>query len=141
MKDAPTALGLLAIPSTLHHSIVFVQSERRHRATPDHKHINQTFISRANCCGATTFAAGVDDLLEHTNRALGLTLERGEAAALVSILDVNGDNSIQCEELEVLLPPRCYTTFVELSVIRYRHQNVPHAQNKYARRCLLGAIV
>lgn len=46
----------------------------------------------------------MDDLLENTNRALGLTLERAEATALISMLDVNGDKSIQCEELEVRLP-------------------------------------
>lgn len=40
-------------------------------------------------------------MLENTNRALGLTLERGEATALVSMLDANGDKCIQCEELEV----------------------------------------
>lgn len=50
------------------------------------------------------FAAGVDVLLENTNRALGLKLQRAEAAALISMLDVNGDKSIQCEELEVRLP-------------------------------------
>lgn len=43
----------------------------------------------------------VDGLLENTHRTLGLTLKRDEAEALVSILDVNGDQAIQCEELEV----------------------------------------
>lgn len=61
----------------------------------------QKFLSRDSCCDATTFTAGVDDLLENTNRALGLTLKRGEATALISMLDVNGDKSIQCAELEV----------------------------------------
>lgn len=46
-------------------------------------------------------ASGVDDLLENTHRTLGLALERDEAAALISMLDANGDNCIQCEELEV----------------------------------------
>lgn len=45
--------------------------------------------------------AGVDDLLDNTHRTLGLSLERSEAAALISMLDANGDNCIQCEELEV----------------------------------------
>lgn len=45
--------------------------------------------------------ADVDGLLENSYRALGLTLERGEAEALISMLDVNGDHAIQCEELEV----------------------------------------
>lgn len=45
--------------------------------------------------------AGVDDLLENTRHALGLHLERSEAEALVSILDVNRNSTIQCEELEV----------------------------------------
>lgn len=47
------------------------------------------------------YAKGVDDLLENTHRALGLTLKRDEASALISMLDANGDNCIQCEELEV----------------------------------------
>lgn len=44
---------------------------------------------------------GVDDLLKNTHRALGLKLDREEAASLVSMLDVNGDQAIQCNELEV----------------------------------------
>ncbi|CAM9393474.1 unnamed protein product [Ectocarpus sp. 13 AM-2016] len=48
-------------------------------------------------------ALGVNDLLENTHLALGLKLDRGEAAALVSMLDTNGDKSIQCEELELAL--------------------------------------
>ncbi|CAM9683574.1 unnamed protein product [Ectocarpus fasciculatus] len=48
-------------------------------------------------------ALGVNDLLENTHLALGLKLERGEATALVSMLDTNGDKSIQCEELELAL--------------------------------------
>ncbi|CBN75021.1 hypothetical protein Esi_0064_0075 [Ectocarpus siliculosus] len=48
-------------------------------------------------------ALGVNDLLENTHLALGLKLDRGEAAALVSMLDTNGDKSIHCEELELAL--------------------------------------
>ncbi|CAM9456529.1 unnamed protein product [Ectocarpus sp. 6 AP-2014] len=48
-------------------------------------------------------ALGVNDLLENTHLALGLKLDRGEATALVSMLDTNGDKSIQCEELELAL--------------------------------------
>lgn len=50
---------------------------------------------------AMHFASGVDDLLENTHRALRLTLKRDEASALISMFDANGDNCIQCEELEV----------------------------------------
>lgn len=49
----------------------------------------------------TNVSSGVDDLLENTHRALGLTLDRDEATALISVLDANGDRCIQCEELEV----------------------------------------
>ncbi|CAM9135180.1 unnamed protein product, partial [Hapterophycus canaliculatus] len=52
---------------------------------------------------AKSGALGVDDLLENTHRTLGLTLKRNDAAALVSMLDADGDNSIQCEELELAL--------------------------------------
>lgn len=45
--------------------------------------------------------AGVDDLLENAQRTLGLILDRSEAAILVSILDTNGDATLQCAELEV----------------------------------------
>lgn len=55
----------------------------------------------ADCRRDANSMAGVNDLLENTHLALGLKLERGEAAALVSMLDTNGDKSIQCEELEV----------------------------------------
>lgn len=55
----------------------------------------------SNCCRDANSVAGVNDLLENTHLALGLKLERGEATALVSMLDTNGDKSIQCEELEV----------------------------------------
>lgn len=44
---------------------------------------------------------GVDDLLNNTHRALGLKLDRDEAASLISMLDVDGDQAIQCNELEV----------------------------------------
>ncbi|CAM9876904.1 unnamed protein product [Ascophyllum nodosum] len=45
----------------------------------------------------------VEDLLENTYRSLGLVLRRDEAEELVKILDVNGDRSIECEELELAL--------------------------------------
>lgn len=51
--------------------------------------------------------ADVDGLLENSYRALGLSLDRSEAEALISMLDVNGDHAIQCEELEV----RCKTNY------------------------------
>ncbi|CAB1100424.1 unnamed protein product [Ectocarpus sp. CCAP 1310/34] len=60
-------------------------------------------------------ALGVDDLLENTHLALGLKLDRGEAAALVSMLDTNGDKSIQCEELEVRMQRTRVLSTVESS--------------------------
>lgn len=54
-----------------------------------------------------TITAGVDDLLDNTQRALGLRLQRDEAEALVSFLDVNGDQAVQCEELEVRKTEMC----------------------------------
>lgn len=46
----------------------------------------------------------MDDLLNNTYRALGLKLDRDEAASLISMLDVDGDQAIQCNELEVGKP-------------------------------------
>lgn len=60
----------------------------------------------------------MDDLLENTHRTLGLTLERDEAAALISMLDANGDNSIQCEELEVCL--HCASTRPHMLLVYLR---------------------
>lgn len=77
--------------------------------------------------------SGVDDLLENTHRALGLTLKRGEAAALISMLDANGDNCIQCEELEVRIAYRvggvsCRFFFIAPSALKTRLGERPLAR-------------
>lgn len=63
------------------------------------QHVETIFTntSRLPC----KIVADVDGLLENSYRALGLSLDRSEAEALISLLDVNGDRAIQCEELEV----------------------------------------
>lgn len=43
----------------------------------------------------------MEDLLKNTHSVLGLALKREEAEVVVSMFDVNGDQTIQCEELEV----------------------------------------
>ena len=90
---------LLAPPSSFTLDVAGALCWRFHKITLEVLQYTACFTaSRPN---AAVPAAGVDDLLDNTQRALGLSLDRGEAAALISMLDANGDSCIQCEELEV----------------------------------------
>lgn len=53
------------------------------------------------CVLYITVYTGLDNLLERTHQVLGLSLDISEAAAVISMLGVSGNDTIQCEDLEV----------------------------------------